>query len=67
MAQLTFVLTNEETERILEWKSKHAPADCGASGGRYRFVFIPTRLGTITQVQDIITGAKLDLTDYDSW
>ena len=67
MATINFHLTNEETQRIMEWKAKHAPANCGAIGGRYRFVFIPNSLGCIVQVQDIITGAKLDLTDYDSW
>ncbi len=41
----------------------------GAIGGAFKFVFIPTTIGTIVKVQFDCDGIKeeLDLTDYSEW
>ena len=62
-----FALTDEQVERIDEWKKSH---DCTAPpatiGGRITYKFTPTGLGAIEEAS-CICGAKIDVTDIDSW
>jgi hypothetical protein len=39
----------------------------GVTGGNLSFTFAPTTLGTAIRVRDSITGAEIDLSDYDDW
>ncbi len=63
-----FELTSEEVERIRKWDKNHfcTLTTEGAIGGRLTYSFTPTGLGVVTEVE-CACGAKIDLTDYDSW
>lgn len=37
----------------------------GAVGGNLTFSFTPTSIGTVVKVRDSVTGAEIDVTDYD--
>lgn len=62
-----FTLSNEQYKKYVEWREvKEKEPYCGAAGGCYSFIFIPTGLGTIVKVT-CTDGTKLDLTEWDNW
>lgn len=53
----SFEITPEEHEVIEEWKKKHVKekhngdAYAGAIGGRYKYIFVPTSIGTVGSIK----------------
>ena len=53
----SFEITPEEHEAIEEWKKKHVEekhngdAYAGAIGGRYKYIFVPTPIGTVGSIK----------------
>lgn len=39
----------------------------GAIGGGYKYSFSPTGLGCCVEVEHVMLGEKINLTDYSSW
>lgn len=39
----------------------------GAIGGEYKYSFSPTGLGCCVEVEHVMLGEKINLTDYSSW
>lgn len=39
----------------------------GAIGGAYKYSFSPTGLGCCVEVEHVMLGEKINLTDYSSW
>jgi len=75
---MNFHVTFDEQERInafIEeqdkiWQSTKEGCECphyGAIGGAYTYRFTPTSLGVIFVVENTVTKASLNLTDYDHW
>ncbi len=64
-----FYLDEIDEKSFDDWKKKqiektdHYPT----AGERWKFVFIPTGLGMISRVEDLMTGDVLELTDIDNW
>ncbi len=63
---MRFELTEEEVARVEAWKKQFDDMPQGVSGGVFSYIFIPTTIGTIVKVCHV-SGAELDLTDYDKW
>ena len=51
-----FPISKEEREKINEWIGQQAKCSVGAIGGRFRYEFIPTSIGTIGTIVDCNTG-----------
>jgi hypothetical protein len=64
--QIKFALTQEETNKFYTWSEGHEPS-LDAIGTQYMFSFIPTGLGTITTVTNLVTNEELNLTDYENF
>lgn len=67
---MIFKLTEDQALQAHNWimSQLHVkPADSGAAGGRFSFVFTPNGLGEGVEVVDQITGDKLNITDYSDW
>ena len=53
----SFEITPEEHEAIEEWKKNHVKekhngdAYAGAIGGRYKYIFVPTSIGTVGSIK----------------
>ena len=63
---LGFPISEEEDEKIKKWKDKMIetqPGNGGAIGGRFRYEFIPTGVGTIGTVIDTFTGERFCFRD----
>lgn len=61
-----FPISEEEDEKIKKWKDKMIyihPGNGGAIGGRFRYEFIPTGVGTIGTVIDTFTGERFNFRD----
>lgn len=61
-----FPISKEEDEKIKKWKDKMIdihPGNGGAIGGRFRYEFIPTGIGTIGTVIDMFTGERFNFKD----
>lgn len=67
-----FTLTNEEHNKLREWRYTHTchlrdssgETYVGAIGGSLTYTFTPTGIGTVTKVS-CECGSILDLTDYN--
>ena len=59
-----FKLTKDQLNKIQEWEKFLPQAE---EGGRFTYSFTPTSLGVILVVSDVITGKKLDVTEYEYW
>ena len=57
--QSGFAISEEEEKKIAEWIETLPKANTGAIGGRFRYSFFPTSIGTVGEVFDSITGKKL--------
>lgn len=56
-----FPISEEEDKRLKKWMDeiiKEDPRTGGAVGGRFHYEFIPTGIGTIGTVEDILTHKK---------
>jgi hypothetical protein len=65
-----FELTKEELKKVnafIKKQDKVTGGHYGTIGGGYTYRFTPTSLGVIVQIENNVTKAVLDLTDYDSW
>jgi len=65
-----FELTLEEQKKAMAFikkQNKLTGGYYGAIGGGFTYHFTPTSLGCIVQIENAITKAVLDLTDYDNW
>ena len=63
---LGFPITEEEHKKINEWIKKQMeknPSTGGAIGGRFRYEFIPTGIGTVGTVIDIFTEDRFNFQD----
>ena len=61
-----FPISEVESQKISNWmdeQMKKNPSSGGAIGGRFRYEFIPTGIGTIGIVEDIFTKDKLTFQD----
>lgn len=64
---ISFCLTAKQTKAYNEWYKKNKPGYSGAIGGAMEFVFAPTSLGEVVIARNTMTGAKIDLSDYEDW
>jgi len=39
----------------------------GASGGAYEYSFVPTSIGTVIKVKNVVSGDIIDLSEYEDW
>ena len=39
----------------------------GCSGGAVHYEFIPTGIGVVVKIKYSLTGAELDISDYENW
>jgi hypothetical protein len=61
-----FPISEEEDKKIKKWEDKMIethPGNGGAIGGRFRYEFIPTGVGTIGTVIDTFTGGRFNFRD----
>ena len=58
-----FPITKKEESKINEWVSKLPVANIGAIGGRFKYVFYPTSIGTTAKIVDSVTGQELTFRD----
>jgi hypothetical protein len=67
---MKFELTQDDLKKVAAFKKKQEKitgGKYGAIGGGYTYHFTPTGLGCIVTVENCVTKAVLDLTDYDNW
>ena len=58
-----FPISEHEGKKIEEWQDKilkEHPGNAGAIGGRFRYEFTPTGIGTIGVVIDSFTNEKFE-------
>jgi len=61
-----FPISEKEEKKIQEWKEKQLekhPGIGGVSGGRFRYEFVPTGLGTVGTIIDGFTKEKFTFQD----
>jgi hypothetical protein len=66
----SFGLSDKQVEQITEWQLaqiKRKDPYLGTAGGRFSYHFYSTGIGAVVEVQDGVTGANEDFTDYDTW
>ena len=63
----SFTLNREENRRIMDWVAALPEGKYGSIGGRITYSFTPTSLGLITVVTDGLSGAELNLTNFEEW
>lgn len=61
-----FNLTEDQLQKIVEWKKTLPEEPSTAIGGAFTYMFTPTGLGNIVKVR-YYNGEELDLTDYDDF
>jgi hypothetical protein len=61
---ISFHLTEEQSEKYREWVESLPIAKFGVIGGGYSFIFTPTSLGDIVVVKRE-DGHEINLTDYN--
>lgn len=62
-----FKLSDDDWQKVAEWKEGLPKVEEGSIGGRYTYSFIPTSLGVVVQIEDCISKEVLDLTNYMEW
>jgi len=72
MLKLKFELSDEDWKKVNRFIRKQdkltgTGANYGAIGGGYTYQFTPTSLGVIVKVENCVTKASINLTDFDSW
>lgn len=66
---LFFQLSPNENIKTNEWRKTHKKycnVEDSAIGGRFRYIFIPTSLGTIKEIE-CICGQKFVISDSNEW
>jgi len=67
---MTFTVSAKDEKKIrafMKKQEKITQGRYGAIGGGYTYRFTPTSIGVAFEVKNNITGAVLDLTDYNVW
>ena len=66
---LTFTMTEEETDKSIQFVQAHLHSDMGhtAIGGHISYHVTPTSLGCGWGIKCSICGATEDVTDYGLW
>jgi len=62
-----FNLTKEQMEKLNKWLESNPPVARGAIGGSITYSFTPTSLGVVVKVKNDLSGAEIDLTEYENW
>lgn len=63
-----FILTEKQLESFHNFRKNHNHNNNDSTiGGKFSFIFTPTGLGNIIEIQCNICKEKIDLTDYDKW
>lgn len=62
-----FTLLLDQQAKLKAWIQQRPACPVGAIGGRYTYEFTPTGLGVVCKVRDSVSGAVIDLTEYDEW
>ena len=60
---LGFPISKEQWEKIKEWQGKiidKYPTGKTAIGGRFKYIFYPTSIGTSGKIEDIISGETFE-------
>ena len=69
----TFTLSLEDIRKVNHWYNTVVEPKIGsdpyygAIGGGVTYHFTQTSVGVIITVTEVLSGEKLDLTDYDNW
>ena len=61
-----FPISEKESKKIKEWMDKQMeknPSTGGTIGGRFRYEFIPTGIGTVGTIIDIFTEDRFNFQD----
>jgi len=61
---LSWHLTDEQVQKLVEWKKTLSPEPRTAIGGAFTYSFTDTSIGTVIKVK-YWDGQEIDLTDYD--
>lgn len=59
----SFMISEEENDKIKQWMSKRENKNTGAIGGRYEYKFFPTSIGIIGKVVDTINNESFTFRD----
>ena len=64
-----FVLDNFHIEKIEKWMAEQIEKDDTQPtiGERWQYMFIPTGLGTLIELKDLITGDILEVEGTEYW
>ncbi len=61
-------LDSRRIRRIRESIERGEPLpDYGVSGGAYEYSFVPTSIGTVIKVENVVSGDMIDLSEYEDW
>ena len=66
---MKFELNEEQIKKANQWNKKHrkkCTIDAGAIDGRLKYIFIPTGLGTLIEIE-CLCGKSIYLTDSANW
>jgi hypothetical protein len=66
----TFTISDKDAKKIAEFvreQDKLTGKRYGAIGGAYKYSFTPTSIGVVFTVENTVTKAVLDLSDYENW
>lgn len=58
---------SEEQDAVIAGRQGDTVPYYGAVGGELTYSFTPTTIGLIIKVRHAMTGAEIDLTDWDGW
>ena len=67
---MTFTIPKECLNRLnafIKEQDEKSGGRYGAIGGAYTYHFTPTSIGVAFMVENTVTKAVLDLSDYESW
>ena len=57
----------KKVKRFIKQEDKKCGGEYGAIGGGYTYHITPTSLGAVLKVENTVTKAVLNLTEYDKW
>lgn len=68
---MNFFLTDKQLKQskkfIKQQNKKMTDADHGSIGGAYTYHITPTSIGTVIKLENSVTKANIDLSEYDLW
>ena len=62
-----FTLTDKQIEDFQKFRNEHNECVDPTIGGKFSFIFTPTGLGNIVEVQCNICKENKDITEYEYW